>query len=172
MSGEFASRIDSHPSKFKWRAQISVKLGFRELCDSKWSGLRTCDNIAISLSSDTNPWINFCDPHWELICCNKWHPVTSEISIPPELAVETHFHVGYDTKIVSAFLSANRKTCWLLLSSSFSLISGYTAQPENTYLFRSLWRGKYHPLFPINKPTLPPLWVSPPSLKTADRKTT
>ena len=24
-------------------------------------------------SWDTNPWSNFCDPQWELICRNKWH---------------------------------------------------------------------------------------------------
>ena len=35
MSGEFALKEDSHPSKFELRAQILIKLGFRELCDSK-----------------------------------------------------------------------------------------------------------------------------------------
>ena len=30
-------------------------------------------------SSHNNPWSNFCDRHWELICRNKWHPGTSEI---------------------------------------------------------------------------------------------
>ena len=44
-------------------------------------------------SWDTNPWSNFCDPHWEFICRNKWHPGTSEISTAPEIAVGTHFHV-------------------------------------------------------------------------------
>ena len=58
-----------------------------------------------------------------------------------------------------------------LLPSLVSLISGCTVQPENTYFFHSLWKCKYDPLFPINKPTLSPLWVSPPSLKTAGRKT-
>ena len=38
MSGEFASRKDSHPSKFERIAQMLVKLSFRELCRSKWSG--------------------------------------------------------------------------------------------------------------------------------------
>ena len=33
-------------------------------------------------SWDTDPWSNFCDPHWELICPNKWHLGTSEISTP------------------------------------------------------------------------------------------
>ena len=26
-----------------------------------------------------NPWSSFCDLHWKLICCNKWHPGTSEM---------------------------------------------------------------------------------------------
>ena len=43
-------------------------------------------------SWDINPWCNFCDPHWELICHNKWHPGTSKISTPPKIAVGTHFH--------------------------------------------------------------------------------
>ena len=171
MSGEFVARKDSHPSKFEWRAQILVKLGFKELCDSKWSELHTFDNTVIFLSSETNPWINFSDPHWELICCKKWHPETSWISISLEIAVEVHFHVGHGTKTISVFLPVDGKTSWLLLSSLLSLISGCTVQPENTHFSHSLWRGKYHPLFPINKPTLPPLWFSPPSLKTADRKT-
>ena len=47
---------------------------------------------------DTNPWSIFCDPYWELICRNKWHPRTSEISTPLEMAVGTHFHVRYGTK--------------------------------------------------------------------------
>ena len=41
-------------------------------------------------SWDTNPWSNFCDSHWELICRNKWHPGTSEISTPPEIAASTY----------------------------------------------------------------------------------
>ena len=46
MSGEFDSRKDSQSSKFEQRRQIFVKLNFRELCDSKLSGLS-----------------NFCGPH-------------------------------------------------------------------------------------------------------------
>ena len=83
---------------------IFVKLSFRELCDSKLSGLHAFDNMTIihqvymfknrqAVSSwDTNPWSNFCDPHWELICCNKWHTGSSEISTSPEIAVGKHFH--------------------------------------------------------------------------------
>ena len=50
MSGEFVPRKYLHLSKFELRARILVKFSFRELCDSKWSDLRTFDIIAISLS--------------------------------------------------------------------------------------------------------------------------
>ena len=45
MSGEFDSRKDLQSTKFEQRPQIFVKLSFRELCDSKLSGLHTFDNI-------------------------------------------------------------------------------------------------------------------------------
>ena len=47
MSGEFDSRKDLQSTKFEQRPQIFVKLSFRELCDSKLSGLHTFDNMAI-----------------------------------------------------------------------------------------------------------------------------
>ena len=47
MSGEFDSRKDSQSTKFEQRPQIFVKLSFRELRDSKLSGLHAFDNIAI-----------------------------------------------------------------------------------------------------------------------------
>ena len=47
MSREFDSRKDSHPTKLESRSQILVKLCFRELGDSKLSGLHTFDNTAI-----------------------------------------------------------------------------------------------------------------------------
>ena len=47
MSGEFDSRKDSQSTKFEQRPQIFVKLSFRELCDSKLSGLHAFDNITI-----------------------------------------------------------------------------------------------------------------------------
>ena len=84
-------------------------------------------------SWDTNPWKKFCDPHWELICCNKCHPATSEIFTPQELAVGTHFHVWHGTKTTPAFIPADGDASWLLLPSSVSLPSGSTVQPENTY---------------------------------------
>ena len=47
MSGEFDSKEDFQSTKFEQRPQIFVKLSFRELCDSKLSGLHAFDNMAI-----------------------------------------------------------------------------------------------------------------------------
>ena len=47
MSGEFDSRKDLQSSKFEQRSQIFVKLSFRELRNSKLSGLHAFDNVAI-----------------------------------------------------------------------------------------------------------------------------
>ena len=47
MSGEFDSRKDSQLTKFERRSQIFVKLSFRELCNSKLSGLHVFANMAI-----------------------------------------------------------------------------------------------------------------------------
>ena len=44
MSGEFDLRKDSHSIKFEQRPQIFVKPSFRQLCDSKLSGLHPFDN--------------------------------------------------------------------------------------------------------------------------------
>ena len=47
MSGEFDSRKDSHSTKFEQKPRIFVKLNFRDLCDSKLSGLHSFYNMAI-----------------------------------------------------------------------------------------------------------------------------
>ena len=47
MPMEFDLRKDSQSKKFKQRPQIFVKLSFRELCDSKLSGLHPFHNTAI-----------------------------------------------------------------------------------------------------------------------------
>ena len=47
MSGEFGSRKGPHSTKFERRPQLLVKLSFGELCDSKLSGLRPFDKMAI-----------------------------------------------------------------------------------------------------------------------------
>ena len=39
----------------------------------------------------------------------------------------------YGTKTTSVFLPADGEASWLLLPSLVSLLSGGTAQPENTY---------------------------------------
>ena len=50
-------------------------------------------------SWDTNPLSNLCDPHWELICYNKWHPGTSEISTPPNSCRDTLPHAEMALKL-------------------------------------------------------------------------
>ena len=47
MSGEFDSRKDSQSTKFEQKPRIFVKLSFRELCDSKLSGLHAFDKAII-----------------------------------------------------------------------------------------------------------------------------
>ena len=47
MPGEFDSRKDSQSTKFEQRPQIFIKLSFRELCNSKLSGLHAFDNMVI-----------------------------------------------------------------------------------------------------------------------------
>ena len=47
MAGEFDSGKDSQSITFERRPQIFVKLSFRELCDSKLSGLHAFDNMVI-----------------------------------------------------------------------------------------------------------------------------
>ena len=113
---------------------IFVKLSLGELCDAKFSGLHPFDKMAIIHwvknsakterngvgSWDTNPWSNFCNPHWELISSNKWDLGTPEISATLEIAVGTHFHVGNVTKATPTFLLADGETSRLLLPSSAS----------------------------------------------------
>ena len=69
-------------------------------------------------SCSTNPWSIFCDSHWELICCNKCHPGTSEISTPPEITAETHFHLQHGIKNTLALLLADWEAFCSLLPSS------------------------------------------------------
>ena len=85
-------------------------------------------------SWDTNSWSNFCDPHWDLICCNKWHQGTSEISTPLEIAVRMHFyaqtwHWNYP----------NIFTCWwrslLVATSKLSLLTIRRHSATRKHLF-------------------------------------
>ena len=47
MSREFDSRKDLQSTKFEQKPQIFIKLSFRELCNSKLTGLYAFDNMAI-----------------------------------------------------------------------------------------------------------------------------
>ena len=70
----------------------------------------------------------FFDPHWEIICQNKWHPGTSEISTPPEIALGIQFNEQHGIKTITIFLPTDIFTfCFV------SLLSGGTVKPENTY---------------------------------------
>ena len=98
-------------------------------------------------SWDTNAWINFCGPHWELIFHNKWHPGTSELSAPLEIAVEVQFHV-HSTKTILVFLPADGEASWSLLPSSVSLLSGDTVHPLSQQPASKNWDpGKSPTLF-------------------------
>ena len=44
----------------------------------------------------------------------------------------THFHVRHIAKTIPVFLTADGEASWLLFSSSLSLLSDSTVQPENT----------------------------------------
>ena len=70
---------------------------------------------------DSNPWSNFCDLHWQLICCKKWHPGTSEISTSLEIAARSHFYAQHGTKTTPVFLPDGGKASRSLLPSSISL---------------------------------------------------
>ena len=48
MSGEFNSRKDSQSTKLEQRSEMFAKLSFRELWDSKLSGLHALDNMTIT----------------------------------------------------------------------------------------------------------------------------
>ena len=118
ISRDFDSRKDAHQVKLESRPQISVKVRLREMCDWKLSGLCTVDNMTISfcekrgINQKRRDWVNetlileliFCDPQWQTICCKKWHPDTLGISKPPEIAVETQFHVQHSIKTTLVFL--------------------------------------------------------------------
>ena len=106
ISEEFNSRKDSQSIKLEQRPQNLANLKFRELCDSKLSRLHPFGKTAILLNQKKegkiwkvgceikkhfDPWSDFCDPHWELFCCNKWNEKTLEISTPAKIVVGMHF---------------------------------------------------------------------------------
>ena len=78
---------------------------------------------------------HFCDPHWDLICHNKWHSRISEISPQLEIAVGTHFHAWHGTKTTPVCLPVylDGEACCLLLPSLVSFLSSNTVRAGNTY---------------------------------------
>ena len=85
-------------------------------------------------SWDTNPRSNFCEPHWELICRNKWHPGTSKISTPPEITVVTHFHTRTSHwNYLSIFTSW--WTSLLFATSKFDLLTIRRQSATRKHLF-------------------------------------
>ena len=58
MSGEFDSRKDSQSNKLERRPQIFVNLSFRELCNSKLSGLHAFDKMANDTKDKNEKYTN------------------------------------------------------------------------------------------------------------------
>ena len=145
MSGESDSRKDWHSPKLEQRTKIFVKLSFRQLCGSicftSFNTMAIIHWVKNKLKQKGRLWVQeipvleltFMTLIWELSCHRKWHPGTSEISTPPEIVVGTHFQTQHGTKTIPVFLPADAEASWLLFSSSVSLLSGGTVQPENTY---------------------------------------
>ena len=68
MSGGFDSRKDSHLRQLKRRPLKLVKLSFKELHDSKFSGLHTFDNTNIIKQLYTHAYIHVCERFSTEIC--------------------------------------------------------------------------------------------------------
>ena len=79
--------------------------------------------------------VNFCDPHWELICHKRWLSATSEICTPSEIAVGTHFMRHMALKLPWCFYLLMEKLHGHYFPTSVSLLPGGTVQLENTYSF-------------------------------------
>ena len=98
-----------------------------------WVKNRSKTERLVVISWETNPWFNYCDPNWELICCSKWHSGTSQVSTPPELAIGTHFHVQHITKTTQYLYMKMEKPLGKYFPSSVFLLLGGTMQIVNTY---------------------------------------
>ena len=85
-----------------------------------------------------------CDPHWELICPNKLHPETLEISTILIIALGTHCYVWHriKTNLVFLLLYVDGEAFWSPLLSLVSFLSGGTVPPENVYSVSSMWQGR------------------------------
>ena len=124
------------------------------------SSLKHCSNILPHLQwvkkvgcgfMNINPWINFCNPHWELICCNKWHLGTSEVSTPPGIIAGTHFHALHSIKTTTVFLFADRDLLVVTFNFGLLTIRQHSATRKHLLLYpqdvrsgmRSQKRDKY-----------------------------
>ena len=58
--------------------------------------------------------------NWKLISRNKWHPRTTEISTPLEVAVGAHFHARHGTTNIRVFLPIGR---YFQLQSPYSEVA-------------------------------------------------
>ena len=58
-----------------------------------------CESTILNVFS-----LNFCEPHWQLICHNKWCPGISEIFKPLDIVAGMHFHVQPGTKSCYLYL--------------------------------------------------------------------
>ena len=76
---------DSDKELFRWNKNL-IK-NSRPLWQTQTLSLNRLKIERQALSTwDTNTWSDFYDTHSELICHNKWHPRTSEISTPLEMS--------------------------------------------------------------------------------------
>ena len=90
-----------HKSGSYFQKLIFLVIWCKNIC-GKWRSKSA--RLAVS-TWNSDPWGNFCDPHWEVICSNKWHPGTLGIIAPLEIAVGTHFYAWHGTKTTMVFLS-------------------------------------------------------------------
>ena len=110
MSGESDSRKDSHSTESKERPQILIKLHFRELCDSKLTGLHTFDNwpfydLKISQKDKGRLWVHE-TPILELIFVT----LTENSSVVTNNTQEPQ---GHYFQILHAYDQATRKHLFL-----------------------------------------------------------
>ena len=115
-------------------------------------------------SWDNSPWSNFYILHWELICRNKRHPGTLEISTPPEIAAGKNMH-NMAVKISQYFYLLMEK----LLDCYFQVQSSYYHLPaDSTFLFSLTWyisgifRMKPMTSLLILTCYKPPFWINKP----------
>ena len=127
-----------------------VKLSFKELCDSKLSGLCTFDNIDISLSQKRGKyqkgrlWVHetlILEVIFVTLIENSFAETnsmegTSKIIMPQEIAGKAHFYVQHGSEATTVILPEHWEASWLLLLCLVFLLSW--TNKKNTYSF-ILW---------------------------------